>query len=127
MRASVRACVRACASGCMCVFCVHVCFVYMCVYLRSGVWLCAVVRACVAICVVVLLPGIWFQIANALPDVLSYQKHCDEAQGALMIFTEEKAASEKYENMFSLPIAIGILSLFPVNTHPSIHRVPDQQ
>ena len=26
-----------------------------------------------------------------------------------MIFTEENAASEKYENMFFLPIAIGIL------------------
>ena len=87
---------RACVFVCVCV---HVC---VCVCGGGGGgWLRAVVRTCVVICVVVLLRGIWFQIAQALPDVFSHQRHCDEARGAQMIFTEEKAASEKYENLFS--------------------------
>ena len=91
----------------MCV-CVHVCV------FESGVWLCAVLRTCVAMCVVLFLRGIWFQIAQALPDVFSHQRHCDEARGAQMMFTDDIAASEKYENMSLLPIAIVIISLFSV-------------
>ena len=89
----------------MCV-CVHVC---VC---GSGVWLCAVLRTYVAMCVVIFLRGIWFQIAQALPDVFSHQRHCDEARGAQMMFTDDIAASKKYENMFLLPIAI--VSFFSV-------------
>ena len=86
----------------MCVF-VHVCVcTHVCVC-GSGVWLCAVLRACVTMCVVVFLPGIWIQIAQALPDVFSHQRHCDEARGAQMMSTDDSAASEKYENMFLLP------------------------
>ena len=93
---------------------VHVCFcVHVCVC-GSGVWLCAVLCTCVATCVVVFLRGIWFQIAQALPDVFSHQRHCDEARGAQMMFTDDIAASEKYENMFLLPIAFVIISLFSV-------------
>ena len=96
----------------MCVL--HVCFcVHVCVC-GSGVWLCAVLRTCVAMCVVVFLRGISFQIAQALPDVFSHQRHCDEARGAQMMCTDDIAASEKYENMFLLPIAIVIISLFSV-------------
>ena len=116
MRACVRACVCVRAGACVFVYmcvCVHVCLcTWMC--LGGGEWLCVVWRACVAMCVVVFLSGTWFQIVKALPDVFSHQRHCDEDRGAQMIFTEENAASEKYENMFFLPIAIGILSLFPV-------------
>ena len=89
-------------------FCVHVC---VC---GCGVWLCAVLRICVAMCVVVFLRGIWFQIAQALPDVFSHQRRCDEARGVQMMFTDDIAASEKYENMYLLPIAIVIISLFSV-------------
>ena len=65
-------------------------------------------------CVAVLFPGIWFQIAEALPDVFSHQRRCDEAQGAQMMFTDDIAASEKYKNMFLLPTAIVFISLFSV-------------
>ena len=100
-------CVHACVCVHMC-FCVHVC---VC---GSGVLLCAVLLTCVAMCVVVFLRGIWFQIAQAQPDVFSHRRHCDEARGAQMMFTDDIAASEKYENMFLLPIAIVIISLFSV-------------
>ena len=76
--------------------------------------MCGLVYMCGHVCGCIFLRGIWFQIAQALPDVFSHQRHCDEARGAQMMFPDDIAASEKYENMSLLPIAIVIITLFSV-------------
>ena len=84
----VRACAHACVRACSCV---RVC---VCVCVRACVCTYNVVHICTDVLLIFsfafgLFCFLMSQIAQALPDVFSFQKYCDEAQGAQMISSGE--------------------------------------
>ena len=134
-------CLSVCLSVCVCVcvcVCVRVC-VYLCVCVCVFVCVCVCVCVCVhpRVCVSAGWVGacVWLgiclcgcsslsfasgfsfhlcQIAQALPDVFAFKKAHDTARGAIVMYADESTASKKYENIFLLPIAIVIISIFSV-------------
>ena len=100
-----------CVCVCVCVdprVCVSAGWVGECVWL--GVCLCG----CSSLSLVSGFSFPFCQIAQALPDVFVFKKAHDTARGAIVMYADESTASKKYENMYILPSAIVITSLFSV-------------